>query len=121
MAAGKITEEDLEEVRDRKVWDYRRLVTFTHLILCKKDHDEECMFEQEESIVGTWKLDAHLEWCGIVDDLLAKWNESVAVALHAMEEDVSIICHHVEFISSNFAVEVLARLWGAELPRAGTF
>lgn len=70
---GKITDEDIRAVTwasEKK----RQVIDTLHLLLCRRNHDDDCTYMQESILVENecWASPAHKEWIEKADSICAQ-------------------------------------------------
>lgn len=56
---GLVSEEDVQETARELEFGYRDIIFLLHSLLCSED---ECPWEEEELLEGTWNLPHHTKW-----------------------------------------------------------
>lgn len=118
-ALGKITEDDIELVRNEDEEDVRSLAATLHSLLCKADKHttlaeytvgvQGCDFYAEEQVSNHWILQAHIKWLEIA--------KSFAEYFPEYKEDPDMVidfCNALSIMSdrkiADFLQEVIQRL-----------
>ncbi len=90
---GKITDQDIEDVLGPSE-DLRNFTKTLHTLFCRKNHDTDCTFEQEEVFDEAWKAPAHEEWLEQSRDFLGGFRltelagaKCMAAAIHIIKEN----------------------------------
>ncbi len=92
---GKITDQDIEDVLGPSE-DLRNFTKTLHTLFCRKNHDTDCTFEQEEVFDEAWKAPAHEEWLEQSRDFLEEYKVHetdagrwLAAAIHIIKSENS--------------------------------
>lgn len=118
-ALGKITDEDIEIVKNEGEEDVRNLAVTLHSLLCKADKHttlaeytvgvQGCDFYAEEQVSNHWILQAHIKWLEIA--------KSFAEYFPEYKEDTDMVmdfCSALNIMSdrkiADFLQEVIQRL-----------
>lgn len=88
--AGKVTDEDLREILGPSD-ELKQISTGLHTMLCTKDHNEECGWQQEIIFDDFWEMKSHVKWIEKAEQFLEEFNLTEGEALLHLSTAINII------------------------------